>query len=318
VGREPRTGLVVREGQERDGVDFRLIPGTRLHGHVAGDPARRSGGKVVSIQLLGAEIPEDMRPSPRRKDRERVSLAARAGEDGRYEARLGHGEYEVSGPAGPRETIRVDGTGEVVRDFAAIPPQVNLAGTVVDAAGAPVAGAALRVLAVGPPSGYPIQATTDAAGRFSLRRSALPAVLDARSPDDSLAGLIPLAEGAADVRVALAPSATVTGRIIDGAGRPWEGAWMGLILVAGPGGEPLRALIGGDVRTDREGRYRFPAMVPGARYEAHVAVRNGTGAGENLSVKTFRVEGPGPIDLGEFVVSGDRPGLKGDRPAPKP
>ena len=259
----------------------------------------------------GGRDPREHAPVPQRSDRERISLPVRAGDDGRYEARLGPGEYEIYGPASrrPYETIRVDGTGEVVRDFPAIPEPVDLAGTVVDAEGRPVAGATLRVLAVGSPSGTPVQATADAAGRFSLRRRPGPAILHAKGPDDTLAGLVPLADGAADVRVTLTPSATASGRVVAGAGKPVEGASLGLFLVAGPGGEPLRALIGADVqvRTDRDGRYRLPSLVPGARYEAQVAVRGGPRAGENFPIKTFRVERPGPIDLGEFVVPDAKP-----------
>lgn len=209
---------------------------------------------------------------------------------GRTSVRLGRGKYEIMGPSGLRfrETIRVDGTGKVVRDFGPATERAEVAGVVVDPEGRPMPGAAIRV--VGP--GDTTRAKADAAGRFAFRRSAGWNLLCAKTDDDALAGLTVLKDGPAEVRLALGRSATVAGRVVDGEGKGVEGGQISLTLVTGPGDEPARTSPLAFATTDRDGRYHLPAMVPGARYEARVVVLSGPRAGERFTLKTFGIDGP--------------------------
>ena len=119
----PITGVVVHEGESRPGLDFRLIGGTRLSGRVATAPDGSYGelpplAVSVNVQFNGAELPEEWQPIATRRLRERLTAYVKIDSEGHYEARLGPGAYEVSGPGlQPRQMIKVDGTGEVVADF---------------------------------------------------------------------------------------------------------------------------------------------------------------------------------------------------------
>ena len=82
-----------------------------------------------------------LRQRPHLKRRQGVQMGLRPDDEGRYEVRLAPGEYEIRDPflrAGETsrkiEPLRVDGTGEVVRDFDWSPPSLSeLSGVVVDA-----------------------------------------------------------------------------------------------------------------------------------------------------------------------------------------
>jgi hypothetical protein len=294
------SGVLVREGQSREGLDLRLIPGTRLHGRVS--PVASDMNRLpapVAITLQGPELPTELQRSPRRKDRELVSTRRQPDAQGHYEARLGPGEYVIRGPDRQNETIRVDGTGELVRDFKAVSVPVILTGSVVDQAGRPVAAALVRTVAIPWQSFEPSEGPTDAAGRFSVSRREHDNALYAKSADGKRAGFIQLAPGAQDVKVSIAPAASVSGRFLDPAGQPFTTGGANLFMIADPEGRAVRQGMGFG-KLDRDGRYHFDGLVPGARFEARVL--DSRNVPPTRIVKEFTANGPAMIDLGDFNV----------------
>jgi len=89
---QPLMGILTRVGEQREGLDLRLIRGTRLHGRVA-TPFRDS--TYVIIRQLGAELPPDLQRSLAAKERQGLSYLTKLDAQGRYEAHLSPGDYEI-------------------------------------------------------------------------------------------------------------------------------------------------------------------------------------------------------------------------------
>jgi hypothetical protein len=319
----PRTGVVVSEGRHREDLDFRLAAGTRLRGRVATGPDRKPyGTAAVQIVVRGAVVPENLQSEPAGKQRERLVSWIWPDADGRYETRLGAGEHEIIGPDGrTRETLQVDGTGEIVRDFLDPPDlaRVDVAGVVVDAtpgaAERPVVGARLRVVPSGPARSVNPEAVTDAAGRFSFGRrdDGNRLALYSQDRDGALAGFQELAKNPNDVKVALVPAATVSGRIVEGGGWPSSGL-LSLLMVDGPGDAHWKMSLGrAGIGDDQDGRFCFKGLIPSASYEAWFVAETGPTQGRRVLMKRITVDRPGPIDLGDLALT-----TSPARPAPAP
>jgi len=316
---KPISGIVLHEGEDRTGLEFQLGGGTRFHGRLGLDPDGKFGSTppeklVVPIVLLGAEVPTEFLFSPTRKVREKLHLSARPDPQGHYEFLLGPGEYEFYAWPSSKpemETIRVDGSGEIVRDWPKAPEfsQSDLAGTVVNAtpgsAEKPLPGVLITTL-VSRPEGQPrigrgSTALSDAAGQFVLRRQDVEDVLYAKDEPGQLAGFLALAKGGNDVKFALKPAAIVSGRIVDHEGKPYVETRPSLVLVDGPGERHWLMNLGW-VNVDKDGRYHFTGVVPGAQYEVRFTAFEGPNRGERFVIKKFAVTSAEPVDLGDFTL----------------
>ena len=307
----PITGIVVHEAESRQGLDFRLIGGTRLRGRVAIAPDG-SYGEIpphmvsISIQFSGAELPEEWQSIPSRRLREQSSAFVKVDAEGRYEVRLGPGVYEVRGPGRqPIQVIRVDGTGEVVADFLQPPdpPLVELKGRVVmdrdDGTEVPVAGVTVGVFAPLPGWRDSPKVRTDAEGRFALRRPDMAIALYARNADGTVAGFVQVTREMKEIKVTVNKAGTASGRIVDDAGRPVTEGLVNLTLQrkgGDQGGNIVSARLGPD------GRYRAAGLIPGASYRASILVREGPRRGESLPMKEFELKDIIPLDLSDFTV----------------
>lgn len=157
-------------------------------------------------------------------------------------------------------------------------PLGRVEGRVVDAAGAPVAGAAVH-------AGSALRATTDACGRFAIegvepRETSVfvrgggwvsPDISEART-DGWHPFLVDVRPGSrVAVDLAAVPAASLTGRVLDADGRPVEGARVRALAVAGfagPFGDTGRAVAGPDATTtDARGVFAVHDLVPGVSYE---------------------------------------------------
>lgn len=315
----PYWGLSFREGESREGLDFRLVVGTRLHGRIIVPPGPASTFPPrVMMSLVGPELPASMQPSagilrrqPDLKRRLTIPMSLRPDDEGRYEVRLAAGEYEFRDLILRKsEFLRVDGTGEIARDFTwAIPPSFELAGTVVDAsrgaARPPVSGALVRLFRPGRPVYANVQALSGPDGRFTLNRTAA-AALHAKDRDGTLAALADVAADAKDVVLALAPAATVSGRLVAADGRPVVGNGLSIRRALGPG-DGDKGAYHEWLRCDRDGRFLVAGLVPGLPYKLVFTHQGGDEAGEEVPLKTLPISAPGPIDLGELIVPAGRP-----------
>jgi beta-lactamase regulating signal transducer with metallopeptidase domain len=301
----------IPEGQSRGGLDFRLIEGTRLHGRVSLGKATdwMYGRPAMGVILLGPEVGGNGAQQPQFNSRERLSIGTRVDAQGHYEVRLGPGEYELQRPGMlRREKIHVDGTGEVVRDFLdELPKGIAVAGRVIDATpgagGRPVEKADVRVVA----TKLDVRSltafdSTDAAGRFSMNRGESGVGLYARTMNGALAGFALIPKDAKDVQIALAPTVTVHGRVVDPEGRPVSGgAPPFMVKFDLPDGvEAIHSVM--PTRSDSEGRFQITGVVPGVRCEFQTLAPDGPNGFKTIPLKTFRPTAPGPFEAGDVVI----------------
>ena len=306
----PISDISVGEGESHGGLNFLLMEGTRLHGRATVPPG---GSRYVLIYLLGEELPPAFQEKDGPKARFRLPISVPLDAQGDYEVRLGPGDYEVMAP-GHREhpTIHVDGGGEFLLNFLGDPaavPRVALTGVVVEPApdgGERPAKASVTVTAVD--SGTS-RATTDEAGRFTVQRPDQDVVLYAQNLNGVAA--VRVTKGTKEVKVVLGPLATASGRVVDARGKPIVGEGPRMIMTTGPEDLPRDHSVVRLSKLDPGGRYEFKVLVPGAEYRLSFLFTRDSGVQENLPIKTFRVERPGPIDLGEFVVPDEKPANEG-------
>lgn len=265
------TGIVLKEGEDRKNLDLQLIQGTLIRGRVTVDaeswPKPMEPWQEPTLFQFGPEIPNEWKSSPFAAlwgdgpDKYRVRLLRFGNLDaaGRYSFRVGPGEYELHLPGFPPKTQRLTITNqsEVVVDgqYPKLPPLLR--GVVVDRAGKPVPLAFVRYM--GPPSSH-IPTVADKDGRFSLQRYATPGHVYAGSQDANLAGLQAIAEEESQVTIVVDKAATVVGRLVDASGKPLAG--MAIQCQCSTPKLPRRSIPVG-AKTDKEGRYKFTALVPG-------------------------------------------------------
>jgi hypothetical protein len=172
----------------------------------------------------------------------RLELSRRTMTDsgGRYQLRVGPGEYLLSLPLviQPLAPIKVGNEPEIVREFdIRKAPVLQLTGAVVPKAADDqlVAGAIVE--------GHPysthsdrseFHVSADAHGRFTTKRYRDPMVVVARSPDDTLAGLAFIAAEDQDARVLMSAAATIRGRITHQDGKPVAEKNAICLIVADP------------------------------------------------------------------------------------
>ncbi len=156
--------------------------------------------------------------------------------------------------------------GTVAAADVVLPLGVTVNGIVVDADGAPVAGASIWAMGHGPLRAGTVPTTSGPDGRFLLRGLESPREIGARAPghSPSAATMVAAGEGAeVEVRLRLrGPGGSVIGRVLDSAGRPLAGALVRVgpphawsMILGEKGSEGMR--ISGEVfLTDAEGRFR--------------------------------------------------------------
>jgi beta-lactamase regulating signal transducer with metallopeptidase domain len=306
----PHVSIVVREGQSRDGLDFRLIEGTRLRGRITlGAPSELLFQPSIHATFMGPDIPDDISLTPHYKSRQRIQIPVYVDAEGRYETRLGPGEYQLQRPGFMRrEMIRVDGTGEVVRDFLdELPKSIPITGTVIDATpgagGRPVEKADVRVVATKMDvRSIMAVGSTDAAGRFNLNRGESGVGLYARTADGALAGFALIPKDAKDVQIAVAPTVTIQGRAVDSEGRPVYGVVppFEVKFDLADGIEAIHSLTSG--RSDREGRFQVKGIIPGVRCEFLGIAPGGPDGVKTVTRKAFRPTVPGSFEAGDVVI----------------
>ncbi len=115
------TGVIMREDQPRDDLDFRLTRGTLIHGRVTVRWDKTPAvGQTITLTQKGVLIPEEFGGGKK----ESLVRWARTDSEGRYSLRVGPGEYELRAsffeggvPQSERETLNLGGEKEIVRDF---------------------------------------------------------------------------------------------------------------------------------------------------------------------------------------------------------
>ncbi|WP_337176595.1 carboxypeptidase-like regulatory domain-containing protein [Paludisphaera sp.] len=304
----PRADVVVRTGKPPESVDLVLGPATRVRGRVTVGEGRLPAERMdVYATLDAGAVPAELIPPGSRSVRGlSMSFPASTDAEGRYELLLGPGEYRLRGPEEDKPaplTIPPRGGPEVVRDFATPRPERGeLEIAVVDGAGRPVAGAMLDGAYQAMRADFsPIRA--DERGAIRIRRWLDPLVLSAATPDRSRAAVVRLDAKATEARLALRPTASADGRLIDPQGKPIGGRSLHYgvkVLTTAKRNGPFRWLFGGNAETDADGRFHLPGLLLDETYE--ITTRDAEARRTyTAEIKVLAVE-PGQVALGDVPI----------------
>jgi RNA polymerase sigma factor (sigma-70 family) len=304
-----RLDVVIREGKPVDGVDFKLTRGTVIRGTVTVGPGNRpAAGQYIRLDETGGPAPEDLREKDDHFGREvRRQFGVITDSAGHYSIRVGPGIYTLMGPARTaNEKITIKDVGELVRDFRMPRPEKGtLKGRVVLAGGSDKGLGGARVeIAVASQRGVPFAVTADSQGRFQAERELDPLVVCAKSPDGKLGAIVEVGAEDPEIVIALAPTATATGLLLDVGGQPAANQkleWGRRVYVDK---ENLASMIcfAPLVVTDSTGRFTLPALVVGQEYEISLLKKNVYEA-----AGAVRPEKAGAIDLGTLRAGADHP-----------
>ena len=308
-----RTGVVVREEQAAPVVDFRLEPGSLIHGRVtAGRAAAPAAGLTVMLFEQGPAVPKGTLIDQPANLRDGATRVADTDSDGRYAFRVGPGDYQLSGPReggvhAEAERIKVGEAQNFRRDFQVarlVRPLRLLRGVVraEKADGPPIVGA----IVVAEPIGDripPTHGSADDEGRFAVPRPFGAALVYARDPAGNLAGYTTIdADDDGELSIVARTSAVARGRVVDAEGMPLADVRVAFgsygVNVDLPGGGQGPAGAGQTAMTDQDGRFLAPGLLVGVpcRYFAYDS--NGSqSADQSIPVKDAK-----PIDLGDIVL----------------
>jgi hypothetical protein len=257
-----KSGILTREGQTVEGIEFRLIPGTVIRGRATVGPENQPAADQTVTLIEQGSIAHDARGE--------LLRTSKTDAEGRYQFRVGPGEYTVSLPPliASSGTSKVGAEPEIIKDFAIEkPPLLHLAGVVIQKVpgGRPAAGAIVEGRGYGTNSGRStFRAVSDARGQFTAERYRDAMVLAARTADDAMAGIAFITADDERALIPVAPAAEIRGRITDPGGKPFAGTSVFCRIAVDP---PDRAELKGlplpsvrQAQTDADGRYTIAGI----------------------------------------------------------
>ena len=306
-----RLDVIVRRGKPAEGVDFTLTRGTLLRGTVlVGDGNKPAPGAYIRMDETGGPAPEEFREAGDTSAHEvgrQFGVSTDAA--GHYSIRIGPGNYTLMGPPRTKdEKLVVKDQTELVRDFRMPRPERGpFSGKVVraDDLNKGVAGARIEVVAQSLLRSYHPPVTADSEGRFHLERSLDPITICALSPDGSLGAIVERGADDPGAIIAVSPTATATGLLLDEKGKPaakQQLSW-GRRVYLNPEKTVMSEHFASRVVTDELGRFTLPALVVGQDYRIAVMRGNRFAMAGIASPKK-----PGPMDLGTLQVGAYKPG----------
>jgi RNA polymerase sigma factor (sigma-70 family) len=280
-GARSRLDVFVRAGKAVDGVDFKLTRGTVVRGTVTIGAANKPAvGQYIRFDEAGGQAPEELREQGDRAWREvRRQVGTQTDASGHYSLRVGPGTYTLMGP--PRtenEKITVNLEAELVRDFKMPRPEKGtLSGRVVraGAGGEGVAGAKVDIAAANQ-LGIPFTVTAGDDGRFRAERDLDPLTICAKSRDGKLGAIVEVGAEAAEVVIAVSPTATATGILLDTSGQPASKVSLewGRRVYLDDEQRLSMTCFAPRVVTDANGRFMLPGLVVGQEYDISLLTKN--------------------------------------------
>jgi beta-lactamase regulating signal transducer with metallopeptidase domain len=220
------SNVFVREGRAQVSLDFALTKGVLLHGQVSEAPDHRpAAGAKVLLTEQGGPVSKDLRRGGLGNAELTRNLTADA--NGRYHFRVGPGRFllrSLDGGGTEPLMFEVKNEAEIVHDLALPGPvrDTYFSGVVLaktPTGDLPLAGAAVRRLRAGS-NNSSSPSIADHQGRFRMLRATREQFLYGVSPDQSLAGLMPIPANADNVRLVVARAPRISGRVIDSNGTP--------------------------------------------------------------------------------------------------
>ncbi len=300
-------GVVIREGEEVEGIDFPLGQGAIIEGTVTlGSDREPVERQSVNIIQSGGRIPDELERGDRFWHEVQHSRGAYTDAQGHFEIRVGPGTYSVRGPTRTetQEVEAIEGGRHVIDFHMDRPAQGPIVGRVVLAADPTrgVAGATVVGVSADPAHNPGFNAETDAEGHFQAERYLDKMVVHARTPENDLAGIIKITGETEEVTIPVGPTATASGHALDESGAPMAEQKLDCgtrVYLGEPPGAPFRTTFSPAVTTDAEGRFTLPGMVIGHLYS--ISYYNEE-AGHYKTFTQLTPTEPGEIDLGPLKL----------------
>lgn len=276
---------VVRDEPPADDLHMVLRKATRVHGLLTvGDERTAQAGQHVYLnrQTTGEyeKLAENERLPVRRLGVINPTLSSMATTDerGKFELFAGPGKYTVfANPAvglpsvGRTKSLTVADEAEIELELHEERPrqrQEIFTGRVVSK-DQPQQGVAEALVTVfSDQSGLRREAITSANGSFQISRLPLDALVYARTPDGSLAGILKVTADDRTAIISIAPTATARGLLVDArTGAPLANVQIEYGVYPASGAGFIRGgEAGGNVVTDVLGEFRAAGLVPGWKY----------------------------------------------------
>ena len=270
----------LKVGEHRQHLNPEVVKGAMISGKVTlADTNAVVGDMSITIQTEAASSLD--------------SWSVKTDSSGHYQLRVPAGKRQVyvSG-AMPDGYARSSGESELEKDLVleeggiytadfALARENQIRGVVVNPSGEPVAGASVSCLQPMDRMGHPINVMSDPAGKFSIVLPAGTESVELMAEFDAMVTLTDVKYPInVEARLELKANgfASATGRVVDEAGKPIEGAhvWCNGKTI---NGEPIR------LTTDAEGRYETKRLLPGKQI---VFYGSKDGYGENSSFSAFK------------------------------
>jgi hypothetical protein len=296
-----KTGIVVKEGQPRSGLDFQLGKGTILRGKVTtGSHDRPAVKKRISIIEEGGALAAELGGDGEKH--EQLDRSTETDADGRYTIRVGPGRYLLANNEALRNrkqvTVQSEETMETDLKIDALNRGV-LKGVVLAGGldGKPVGEAFIKGESEvqGAFNTGSFEHEADDQGRFKVERERVKASVYARNPAGTLATIVTVGEDDDDATILLSDAGQIKGRLIDAAGNPVADMYVDWNLFIGALKEanPRASLR---TKTDSTGRFTLLGVVPGAECQIWIVPGNRIQRLKNLPMTKVET-----LDVGDLV-----------------
>ncbi|HBI43120.1 MAG TPA: hypothetical protein DDY78_09740 [Planctomycetales bacterium] len=293
------TGIIVKEGEPRTDIDFRLGKGTIVRGKVTtGSDNRIVPMQGITVREQGDVLAPEFGGHGRK--REELVRSTNTDADGRYAIRLGTGRYLFDGIYRSQKVITVGAEETLDLDLhfdefdKSVLKGVVLAGGLD---GKPVGRAIIsgEIIRAGLSGGLDIEGNADEKGRFEIKRMRVDTYVYARDPEGTMAAIVTVGAMEEKVTILLSDAGKLQGRFLDESGKPIADARVQCDLRIGTQDKP-DALTSLFCRTDDAGRFTVVGVVPGA--QCRFSVYNGK---NNRVINVAPVTKLGTLDLGDLV-----------------
>ncbi len=270
-----RIGVVVREDQPIENVDFTLADGTVLRGTVTVGPANRpSPEELIVLHESGGQIPPEIRkPGDRTYHEVHFQDSQMTNARGEYRFCVGPGTYKLflRSESGEGKSIVVGDKREIVQVFHRARAEWGiLNGRVLDQNGRPIVGAKIAGVYRRPVGWVDPESVSGPDGRFTVRRVQVPTALFANTPDNKLAGIVRIDADQEEVTIRVGPTARAAGRLLDADGAVVANGKVACgirIYMGEPPNAAFSTRFGGSARSDASGRFVLEGLVPGEEYD---------------------------------------------------
>ena len=295
-----KIGIVVKEGEPRTGLDFRLDKGTVLRGKVTTGPHDRVAAKKwINVVEQGYVLPADLGGDGTK--REELWRWTETDADGRYAIRVGAGSYVLAYlEPRHRKDITVKSEEAIETDLKIDSLNTGVLKGLVLAGGLdgkPVRDAFIKGESEeqGTFNFGSFEHDADEQGQFEVERLRVKASVYARNPAGTLATIVTVGEDDDKATILLTDAGRIKGRLVDASGKPVAGMRVDWLLLMGPTTEanPRASLA---ATTDDAGRFTLLGVVPGA--ECQISVTPGNRIQHLKDLPMTKVE---TLDVGDLV-----------------